>query len=72
MVPLGRMLIFLGVILLVAGLLLTNWNVFSFLRLGRLPGDIWIRRGNFSFYLPLTTCVLLSLLISLIFYLFRK
>lgn len=72
MVPLGRMLIFLGVILLVAGLLLTHWNIFSFLRLGRLPGDIWIRRGNFSFYLPLTTCALLSLLISLIFYLFRK
>jgi hypothetical protein len=72
MAPLGRMLIFLGAILLVAGLLLTHWNIFSFLRLGRLPGDIWIKRGNLSFYLPLTTCIILSLLISLIFYLFRK
>jgi hypothetical protein len=66
------MLIYLGVILLVVGLFLTHWHIFSFLRLGRLPGDISIKRGNFSFYLPLTTCIVLSILVSLIFYLFRK
>jgi len=72
MAPLGKTLICLGIILLAAGLLLTHWNIFSFLKLGRLPGDIWIKRGNFSFYLPLTTCFIISILISLIFYLFRK
>ncbi len=40
--------------------------------LGRLPGDISIKRENFTFYFPLTTCILLSLLLSLIFSFFRK
>jgi hypothetical protein len=40
--------------------------------LGRLPGDISIKRENFSFYFPLTTCILISLLLSLLFALFRK
>jgi hypothetical protein len=40
--------------------------------LGRLPGDINIHRGNFTFYFPLTTCILLSLLITLVLYLFRR
>ncbi|MFQ5917704.1 MAG: DUF2905 domain-containing protein [Candidatus Binatia bacterium] len=40
--------------------------------LGQLPGDIYIRRERFSFYFPLTTCILLSLVISLVLYLFRR
>ncbi|MGH7770014.1 MAG: DUF2905 domain-containing protein [Candidatus Binatia bacterium] len=40
--------------------------------LGRLPGDIYINRGNFTFYFPLTTCILLSLIITLVLYLFRR
>ncbi len=42
------------------------------LPLGRLPGDIYIKHQNNSFYFPLTTCLLASLLISLLFYLFRR
>lgn len=72
MVPLGRLLIILGIVLLVLGLLLTYSHFFSFLNLGHLPGDIRIKRGNFSFYFPLTTCVILSILFTLILYLIRK
>lgn len=72
MAPLGRMLIALGILLIVVGLILNYSGFFSFLRLGRLPGDISIKRGNFSFYFPLTTCILLSLLLTLIISLFRK
>jgi hypothetical protein len=70
--PLGRLLILLGLVLLAAGLLLTYTNFFSSLRLGRLPGDISIRRESFSFYFPIATCILVSLVLTLIFYLLRK
>lgn len=70
--PLGRLFIIVGLVLLVAGLLLTYTDFFSSLRLGRLPGDIAVKRENFSFYLPVTTCVLISCLLTLIFYLLRK
>jgi len=70
--PLGRLLIVLGLVLLVAGLLLTCTNIFSSLRLGRLPGDISIKRENFSLYFPVTSCILISLVLTLIFYLLRK
>jgi hypothetical protein len=40
--------------------------------LGRLPGDFTYRRGNFTFYFPLGTCILLSVILTLILYLFRK
>jgi hypothetical protein len=69
---LGRILIIAGIVLLVSGVLLSYSHLFSFLNLGRLPGDIRIRRGSFSFYFPLTTCILLSILVSLIVYIFRK
>jgi hypothetical protein len=72
MVPLGRVLIILGLILLVAGLLLTYTPFFSWLSPGRLPGDIRIKRGAYSFYFPLTTCIILSLILTLILYIFRK
>ncbi len=68
----GRLLIVLGVLLIVAGILLSYTHFLSSINLGRLPGDIRIKRGNFSFYFPLTTCILLSILLSLIFYIFRK
>ena len=69
---LGRYLIVLGAILLVAGLLLTYTNVFAHLKLGRLPGDISFRRGNVSFYFPIGTSILLSVILTLIFYFLRK
>jgi Protein of unknown function (DUF2905) len=70
--PLGRLLIVLGLVLVVAGLLLTYTNIFSSLKLGRLPGDISIKRESFSFYFPVTTCILVSLVLTLIVYLLRK
>ena len=72
MPPLGRFLIILGLVLIVLGLVITYSGLFSFLRLGRLPGDIHIKRDNFSFYFPVTTSILVSIVLTLIFYLFRK
>jgi DUF2905 family protein len=72
MLSFGRLLIILGIILLLAGILLSYTSIFSFLRLGRLPGDISIKREHFSFYFPITTCILLSALLTLILYLFHK
>jgi hypothetical protein len=72
MAPLGRLLILIGIVLVVLGLILAYSNVFGFLGLGRLPGDISYKRGHLSFYFPLTTCIVLSIILSLIFYFFRK
>ena len=72
MLPLGRFLIILGLVLVVLGLVITYSGLFSFLRLGRLPGDIHIKRDNFSFYFPITTSILVSIVLTLIFYFFRK
>ena len=64
-----RFLVIAGLVLLVAGLL---WPWFSKLPWGRLPGDVNIERENFSFHFPLTTSILISLLLTLILWLWRK
>jgi hypothetical protein len=61
----ARFLIVLGLAILVIGLL---WPYLSQIGLGRLPGDIVIERENMSFYFPLMTCLLLSVLFSLVFW----
>jgi hypothetical protein len=61
----ARFLVVLGLVLLVAGLL---WPYLSQIGLGRLPGDIAIQRENVTFYFPLMTCLLLSVLLSLVFW----
>jgi len=67
--PVAKMLIVAGVVLIVVGLL---WQVGGkFVSLGRLPGDIVVEKENFRFYFPITTSILLSLLLTLIFSLFR-
>jgi hypothetical protein len=66
----GKTLILFGVLLIVLGVLFTFGSKIPWL--GRLPGDIYINRGNFTFYFPLTTCILLSLIITLVLYLFRR
>ena len=66
---LGRLLIMLGAILIVAGLLFT---VSGKIGLGKLPGDFVYRRGNFSFYFPLMTSIVLSIVLSLLLWLFRR
>lgn len=40
--------------------------------LGRLPGDLWIKKENFSFYFPLTTSILISVVLTVVFYIFRR
>ncbi len=69
--PIGRLLIIAGAVLIVAGLLVTFAGRLPF-RFGRLPGDIYIQRPNTSFYFPLTTCILISVIVSLILWIFRK
>lgn len=64
-----RFLIILGLLILVVGLL---WPSLSRLPLGRLPGDFLIRRDGFSFYFPLATGLLVSLILTLLLWLFRK
>jgi hypothetical protein len=64
-----RALIILGVLLIVAGL---TWRGLSLIRLGHLPGDIVIERQNFTFYIPITTCLLISAIASLLWWLFRE
>ncbi len=70
MSDLARILIILGVILVVVGLALLL--VPKIPGLGRLPGDIVIKREHFTFYFPLGTSILISIILSLIFWLFRK
>jgi uncharacterized protein HemY len=66
----GKTLIVFGLLLVVLGLLFTFGSKLPWL--GRLPGDIYISKGNFSFYFPLTTCLILSLIITLVLYFFRR
>ena len=68
---LGRLLIGLGIVLLIAGGLLLLLGRTGF-PLGRLPGDISYRGKNFSVYFPLGTSILLSVLLSLVFYLLSR
>lgn len=64
-----RLLIALGILFLVAGLL---WPWLSKLPLGRLPGDIAIHREGFSFHFPLMTSIVVSIVLSLLFWFWRK
>ena len=65
----SRILIIAGVILLLAGL---AWPLLVRLGLGRLPGDIMVERGNFRFYFPLVTSLVVSVFLTLLFWLFRR
>ena len=65
----ARFLIVLGLVILAIGLL---WPYLSQLGLGRLPGDIVIERENMTFYFPLMTCSLLSVLLSLVFWVVNR
>lgn len=67
--PIAKWLITIGVVLVLVGLL---WPLIQKLGLGRLPGDIAVEKENFRFYFPLTTSVLISLLITLLLWLFRR
>lgn len=64
MTDLGRILIILGALLIILGILLIFGFNFSFL--GKLPGDIYIKKGNFRFYFPIITALLISLFLTLV------
>ncbi len=70
MADVGKMLLLVGGVLVVVGLLLTVGARIP--GLGRLPGDIVYRKGNFSFYFPLATSLLLSLVLTAVFALLRR
>ena len=63
----GRLLVFLGLGIAALGLLIMLGAP-----IGRLPGDIYVRRGNFSFYFPLATSIILSIILTLILAFFRR
>jgi hypothetical protein len=66
---LQRFLIGLGLVILVVGI---AWPLLSRIGLGRLPGDILLQRGGTTFYFPVVTCILISIGLSLIFWLFNR
>ncbi|HZY59720.1 MAG TPA: DUF2905 domain-containing protein [Candidatus Binataceae bacterium] len=68
--PMGKWLVAMGLVLVVAGLAM--WGLGSLGWIGRLPGDIYVRRGNVTFYFPLATGILLSIVISLLLMLLRR
>ncbi|MFD0681428.1 MULTISPECIES: DUF2905 domain-containing protein [unclassified Paenibacillus] len=67
--PVAKLLIIGGIVMIVAGVL---WAVGGrFLNLGRLPGDIAVEKGNFKVYFPIVTCIVISVVLSLIMYIIR-
>jgi hypothetical protein len=70
MAPLGKLLVILGILMIVAGLGFLYADKIPFL--GRLPGDIYIKRERFSFYFPLTTGIIISIIVTILFSIFKK
>ena len=70
MAALGKMLIILGIVAAAIGLFLVLSQKIPYI--GRLPGDIYVKKDSFTFYFPLTTCIIVSILLTLIFWIFRR
>jgi Protein of unknown function (DUF2905) len=71
MQEIGKFVVIIGAILVVAGVIL--WRFPSlFAWMGKLPGDISVQKGSFSFYFPVVTCILVSIVITLLSWLFRR
>lgn len=68
MPSIGKILIVVGIVLIVCGVII-YYNIFN---LGKLPGDIIIKKNNFTFYFPIVTCIIISIILTLIFSIFRK
>lgn len=60
----GKYLIFTGVFIIVVGLLVTFWDKIPYL--GKLPGDIFVQKGNFRFFFPIVTSIILSLVLTVV------
>jgi hypothetical protein len=69
LIAMARFLIVIGIAIVVAGLL---WPYLGRIGLGRLPGDIVIERENMTFYFPLMTCLLVSIMLSLVFWVVNR
>jgi hypothetical protein len=67
---LGKFVVVIGVVVTLVGLVM--WSGFAPKWLGRLPGDIRIERGHSAFYFPIVTCIILSIVLSLLLSLFRR
>jgi hypothetical protein len=67
---LGKFVVIIGVVLTLVGLVM--WSGFAPKWLGRLPGDIRIERGHSAFYFPIVTCIILSIVLSLLLSIFRR
>ncbi len=65
----AKTLITIGIIFVVLGLF---WPLWQKLNLGRLPGDFVFKSGNFKFYFPLTTCIIISVVLSILLWIFKK
>jgi Protein of unknown function (DUF2905) len=70
MSEMGKWLIVLGLLIAAAGVILSFSGKIPWI--GKLPGDIYLKRENFSFYFPLTTCIIISAISSFLFWLFRR
>jgi len=70
MEPLGKSLVLIGISIVLVGVLM--WGLSSIPFIGRLPGDVYVRRGNFTFYFPLATCILISIIATILFSLMRR
>ncbi len=66
----GKIIILIGLLIVVLGIVLIVGNKIPFI--GKLPGDIAIERRNYSFYIPVTTCIVISIIFSFILWLFSK
>ena len=71
MAEIGKSIIVIGLVIVLIGILLTFSDKLPF-SLGKLPGDIVYKKENFSFYFPITTSIIVSVLLSLLYYLFGK
>jgi hypothetical protein len=70
MPEIGKMLVIFGAVIVLLGLAL--WSGFGAGWLGRLPGDIRVESGHSAFYFPIVTCIIISIVISLLLSLFRR
>jgi Protein of unknown function (DUF2905) len=71
MQELGKIVMIIGIVLAIAGVLLWKFPGW-FGWMGRLPGDVSFQKGNFSFYFPIVTCILISVVLTLLSWLFRR
>ena len=71
MAEVGKGIIFIGIVIIIIGIILTFSDKLPF-TLGKLPGDIVYKKENASFYFPITTSIIISIIISILLYLFGK